>query len=204
MNSDLKKAYDFAVKGTVAKITLVMAILSSVRLILDVYELPLAKLLANILKTYQVVFHTCVDILLIWLPYKLPGWGKDLLILYFTLAFIVARVVYRQAEIDFLHPWIVLHNFRNSSRRYWLAQAPRLAKAIFAWPLDAWRLARKPFLIIPHGAHGPGSLCFYPARPARSFSHQYMGDARLMMIIRLISIIGGAALVMLFNYAYSI
>lgn len=204
MSPELKKAYDFAVRGTAAKITLVMAILSSVRLIVDVYELPLAKLLANILKTYQVVFHTCVDILLIWLPYKLPGWGKDILILYFTLAFVVARVVYRQAEIDFRHPWIVLHNFRNSRRRYWLAQAPTVAKAIFIWPVDAWRLFRKPFLIVPNGAHGPGSLCFYQDRPARSFSHQYIGDARLMMAIRLISIMGGAALVILCNYAYSI
>jgi len=204
MDPELKKAYDFAIKGVVAKISLVMAILSSVRFIVDVWQLPLVRLLANILKTYQVVFHTCVDVLLIWFPYKLPAWGKDVFILYFTLAFVVARVVYRQAEIDFKHPWIVLHNFRNSKRRYWLAQVPRLAKAIFVWPMDAWRLLRKPFLVVPSGGHGPGALSLYKHRPGGNFVHLYMGNARLMMALRLMSIIGGAAVVMLFNYAFSI
>ena len=201
---EFTKAYDFAIKGAFAKISLAMAILSAVRFMVDVYQLAQARLLANILKTYQVVFHTCVDILLIWLPWKLPAWGKDLFILYFTLAFVVARVVYRGSEIDFRHPWIVQHNYKNSPLRYWLAQVPKLARAILAWPLDARRLFHTPFLVIPSGAHGPGSMQLERRRPGRESRSLYLGDARLFMALRLISIVGGAALVMLCNYAFSI
>ena len=68
MHTELQKAYDFSIKGVAAKITLAMAILSSIRFLVDVYQLTPARLLTNILRTYQVVFHTCVDVLLIWLP----------------------------------------------------------------------------------------------------------------------------------------
>ena len=204
MNAELQKAYDFSIKGIIAKITLAMAILSSIRFLVDVYQLNAARVLANILKTYQVVFHTCVDVLLIWLPYTLPAWGKDVLILYLMLAFVVMRVRYRQAEINSRHPWLVRHNFRNSARRYWLSQVPGLVNAALLWPFHAWRLVRKPFLVIPSGSHGPGALYLDRTRPQKEGWHGYLGDARLIMLVRLGAIICGAAVVMLFNYAFSI
>lgn len=157
MHSELLKAYNFSIKGVIAKITLAMSILSSIRFVVDVYALTPARLLANVLKTYQIVFHTCVDVLLTWLPYRLPAWGKDVLIFYSMLAFVVLRVRYQQAQIDFRHPWIVQHNFRNSAGRYWLSQLPALAMAALIWPVHAWRLIRRPFLVIPSGSHGPGA-----------------------------------------------
>ena len=120
------------------------------------------------------------------------------------LAFVVVRVRYKQAEINFRHPWIVQHNYRNSAKRYWLSQIPSLANAALLWPVHAWRLVRRPFLVIPSGSHGPGALQMDRTRPQRESWHAYIGDARLIMLVRLGAIICGAALVMLFNYAFSI
>jgi hypothetical protein len=81
LSPELKEAYNFSINGTVAKITLAMAILSCVRLAIDIHQLPMTKLLENILKTYKIVFHTCFDVIFFWVPLSIPPLAKDALIL---------------------------------------------------------------------------------------------------------------------------
>lgn len=203
--SDLKKAYDFSIKGVVAKLTLGMSALSTVRFFVDVYRLPLHAIVANVLKTYQVVFHTCVDVLLIWMPYKLPTWGKDVLVFYTLFAFIHFRVIYRQAEFNYRHPWIIRHNYKNSKALFVLKNGLKLLKASLLWPIKLPALISKPYLVVGLGTHGPSALHFSNNRPTESrWQGSYFGDARIMMLMRLSAIIAGALVVMLFNYAFSV
>lgn len=202
---DFQKAYDFSIKGVVAKITLAMSILSVVRFAVDIHRLHLHALLANILKTYQVVFHTCVDVLLIWLPFRLAPWGKDIFIFYSLFAFIFLRVLLRQAQFNYRHPWIIQHNFRNSRTRFFAKTGWDLLKAVILWPLGVPKLFSTPYLVVGSGSHGPSSLYFSKDRPIEGkWRGLYFGDARLMMLIRLAAIVLGALLVLLFNYAYSV
>ncbi|WP_233834546.1 hypothetical protein [Paraburkholderia sp. ZP32-5] len=206
MNSnDLRKSYEFSVKGTTAKITLVMSILSVVRLIVDLRRLPLSALLANILKTYQVVFHTCVDVLLFWLPYRLPPWGKDLLIFYSLLAFVFLRVLLRQAQFNYRHPWIILHNYGNSRMKFFVKTGWHLFKTTLLWPVQVLKICSSPYLVVANGGHGPSALYFSKTRPVEgTWQGLYFGDARIMMLVRLTAIVLGAFVVIAFNYAFSI
>ena len=176
-----------------------MSILSSVRFFVDVYQLPLSKLIANILKTYQVVFHTCVDVLLIWLPYKLPPWGKDLLIFYSLFAFIYLRVLSiqpttaipgsccittRTANCYMYSEWGSDHHSHSHLARPY-------SNAIFSAIFHHSR-----------GGHGPSQLYFSKDRPIEGLWRGiYFGDARIMMALRLAAIVLGSLVVMLFNYA---
>lgn len=203
--SDLARAYDFSIKGIVAKVTLLMSILSTVRFFVDVYRLPLNTLVANILKTYQVVFHTCVDVLLIWLPYRLPSWGKDLLIFYLLFAFIYHRVLFRQILFNYRHPWIIRHNFKNSKVLFVLKAGSKLVVDTLIWPFKLWTLLSTPYLVVAGGGHGPSALYFSKDRPIEGrWQGLYLGDARIMMLIRITAIIAGSLIVMMFNYAFSI
>jgi hypothetical protein len=201
---DFKKAYDFSVKGVIAKITLAMSILSVTRFTVDVFRLPLNALLSNLLKTYQVVFHTCVDVLLIWLPYRLPPWGKDIFIFYSLLAFIFLRVLLQQARFNFKHPWIIQHNYKNSKTKFLLITGWKVLKATMLWPLHLPKIFSTPYLVVG-GGHGPSALYFSKDRPVEGrWMGYYFGDARIMMLVRLGIIIFGAMIVMLYNYAFSI
>jgi len=202
---DLRQAYDFSIKGIVAKITLAMSTLSVVRFIVDIHSLPVTALLKNILKTYQVVFHTCFDIIFIWLPFEFPSWGKDVFIFYSLFAFIFLRILMRQAQGNYRHPWIILHNFKNSKARFFVLTGWAMLKAVLLWPLKIPSLASKPYLVVAGGGHGPSELYFSNKRPIEGvWQGQYFGDARLMMLVRLAGTLIAALIVLLWNYAYSI
>lgn len=207
LSPELKEAYNFSIKGTVAKITLVMAILSCVRLAIDIHQLPMAKLLEYILKTYKVVFHTCFDVIFFWAPFSISPLAKDILILYFLFGFVRQKVVLIQLQFNYRHPWIILHNYKNSKVRYMLYAVSRALKAATLWPIYLKDAFAHPFLVVAHGAHGPSGLDFQRNRPdvnAQRPSYSYYGDARLMMVIRLVATLTGAAVVLAFNYAFSI
>ncbi|NML32656.1 hypothetical protein [Paraburkholderia antibiotica] len=64
MNSKISASRTGSRSRVQRPITLAMSILSVVRLVVDLRQLPLGKVLANLRKPYQVVFHICVDVLL--------------------------------------------------------------------------------------------------------------------------------------------
>lgn len=207
LSPELKEAYNFSIKGTVAKITLAMAVLSCVRLAIDIHQLPMVKFLENVLKTYKVVFHTCFDVIFFWVPFFIPSVAKDALILYFLFGFVHQRVVLIQLQFNYRHPWIIPNYYKNSKIRYMLYAALRALKAATLWPIYLKDAVTRPFLVVVLGPHGPSGLDFQGNRPnlnAQRPSYLYYGDARLMMVIRLVVTLTGAAIVLAFNYAFSI
>lgn len=188
-----------------AKITLLMSVVSLVRFSIDVFSLPMTQLINNIIKTYKVVFHTCFDLIFAWVPFSIPDAAKDLLIFYFLFGFIYQKIIFNKLYFDYKHPWIILHNYNNSKIKYFAKSFLLAIKAVFLWPIELPTLLHKPYLIVFYGAHGPSALSFTHQKPdLTSFRGMYYGDGRIMMLFRLASILLGAAGILVLNYAFSI
>ena len=200
---ELKAAYRFSVKGFVAKLTLIMSILSCVRLVTDVFQLPSTVFFSKLLHLYQVIFHTSIDAILKWLPFSIPPFVKDIAILYFLIGFIFQKVVFIQVFINYHNPWIISHEFKNSKLLYFCRAAKDMLSAAVFWPIYLKKTFKMPFLVIREGVHGPSALHFSAAVHADSKAYAYLGDSRLMMLIRLTAIIVGTLLVLAFNFAWS-
>lgn len=188
-----------------AKLTLIMSMVSLVRFFIDIFQLSMTEVLANIIHSYQVVFHTCFDLLFFWVPFILPAYLKDVTIFYFLLGFVYQKVIFRKVYFNYKHPWIIQHNYNNSRAIYIAKESLTILKSILLWPNQVPVLFRNPYLIVAYGAHGPSGLCFSREKPdLEKFRGRYYGDGRLMMLIRLLSIAIGIAIVLIFNYAFSI
>jgi len=199
---ELKAAYRFSIKGAVAKITLIMSIVTCVRLVTDMLRLPLLGFFSNLLHVYQVIFHTSMDMILTWLPFTIPPYVKDIVILFFLIGFIYQKVVFIQVLVNYHNPWIISHNYRNSKILYFLRASADLLKTVVFWPAYLKKAFKQPFLVVSYGERGPSALHFTSSRHAEGESFAYLGDSRLMMLLRLVTIIAGAFIVIVFNYAF--
>jgi hypothetical protein len=57
-------------------------VVAIVSLCARLFSLALAKGLMAVIDAYRAVFHTMVDWLLFWVPFELPWWAKDVLVLW--------------------------------------------------------------------------------------------------------------------------
>ncbi len=185
---------------------MLMAAVSVARLVLDLAQLPVAVVLAGLLRTYVVVFHTMFDVVFFWLPVAVPGWAKDIAVAHVIIGGAAQKAELVTVLADLRHPWIVLHLHRNSRALFWLRACGRLAFATLAWPAWLWRRAGKPHLVMGLGSHGPGRVAFSAEPPQRTPHGREIGfgDVRLIILIRLLSILAGAAAILAVNYAFSI
>ena len=201
--TDFQKAKQFAFGGPAAKLTAATSALSVARLIVDAFTLPFSTLITNVFNVYRAVFHKPFDLLFGWLHWTIPPWAKDALILYVILGFVYQRVVWQKLRFDFLHPWVVQHNFKNSRFRYRVYAAGQMLKACLLWPLMIPETFKRPYLVVYSGAHGPSSMQYSPSKPGEQMRAHYCGDSRLIMLLRLASAIVGAAIIIALNYASS-
>ncbi|WP_137181181.1 hypothetical protein [Roseomonas sp. AR75] len=199
-------SYRAGIGGAYAWIGIAMGAVSTAKLVLDLASLPLATVVAGLFRTYAVVFHTIFDVVFFWLPFAVPGWAKDLVIAYVIVGGAAQKAELVTVLADWRHPWIVLHLYRNSRLLFWLRAGARLAFATLAWPVWLWLHRGRPYLVMGLGSHGPGRVA-YTKRPPRRTEHGqeiYFGDVRLIILIRLLSILVGAAAILVANYAFSI
>jgi hypothetical protein len=196
-------AYDFALAGPIAKITLATSILSLVRLCVDIWTLPQSQVLAQVLAAYRSVFHAPLDILMSLLPlhFTIPPVAKDALLLYVFFGFLYQRVVWRQIRFNYHHPWFIKHRSRDRKSVFVLQSAVLLLDAALLWPIRLPALVQNPHLVVGHGSHGPSALTFSARRPGTHEAATYFGDARFIMGIRLVGTLAGVAIVVAANYA---
>ncbi len=72
-----------------------------------------------------------------------------------------------------------------------------------AGPVDSVpKTFKQPFLVVSPGVHGPSALHFTSTRHLEGKSYAYLGDSRLIMLLRLVTIIVGALIMIVFNYAF--
>lgn len=200
---ELKTAYRFSMKGVVAKITLIMAIVSSVRLVTDVFRLPLPGFLSKLMYFYEVIFHTVIDAALKWLPFVIPPKVKDIAILYFLVGFIFQKVVFAKVVINYHNPRIILHDYKNSKILYFCGATLNLLMAVVFWPVYMTKMLHKPFLVVTHGSGGrPSALHFSATGRVDSEAYAYLGDSRLMMLLRLAIIIVGVLVVISISFVW--
>ena len=199
-----KASWQIAAGNYVAFIATLMASLSFIRVIIDIYQLSISVFLTNVLKTYVVVFHTMFNVAFFWLPLAVPPTVKDGVISYLLLGSATCAAEWVAVQADLRHPWLIMHNFKSSKPRFWLFGILRLFLATVGWPLWVWQHHNAPHLVWPLGAHGPGRARFMSTITAGDRSIAYICDARLVIIFRLACILASAATILVFNYAFSI
>lgn len=198
-----RASWRFGGGGFVSVLAAVMASISLLKLLGDIWRLPLSALVANVIKTYAVVFYTAFDVLFFWLPFDVPVVAKDVFILYSLLGSTICAAELAVVRADLAHPWLILHVYKNWRAWFWTLAAGRLAWAVLAWPIWLWGHRKSPHLAYPRGSHGPARACFlHQIGPAESYS--YVCDIRLVMLMRLGCILVSAAVILAYNYAFSI
>jgi hypothetical protein len=201
---ELKTAYRFSIKGIIAKITLVLSVASCVRLAIDIFHISLHVHLSKLLYLYQAIFHNSLDRLFNWLPVTIPPYSKDIALLYFLIGFTYQKVVFVQFYLNYHNPWIISNNFRNSRLLYFCKASLELAKAVVFWPTYMKKTFTMPFLVVSRGEHELSSIQYSNSSQVEGKSYAYLGDSRLMMLIRLAAIIAASLLVIILNYAWGI
>ncbi len=200
--TELKAAYRFSIKGVVAKLTLIISVMSCVRLVADIFHISLLFFFYKLIHLYQSIFHTSLDPLFKLLPSVSPTYVKDIAILYFLIGFIFQKVVFIQVSINYHNPVIMLHDFKNSKLLYLCKASIELIKVLVFWPMYMMKSFKTPFLVVSRGSQGRTAIHFSPSGQPKGEPFAYLGDSRLMMLIRLTAIIVGTLLVLAFNFAW--
>ncbi|WP_150129666.1 hypothetical protein [Bosea sp. RAC05] len=174
----------------------------------SVTQLPLSTVVATLLKTYQAIVHGSIDWALYLFGWKLPGWIKDLIFIYFIIggAFMRARQaegIYSTHDTSFLYAFKGLYSRHNRdgstsiqgaglSVMYqrspiWLKRAMDL----LLWPRVARQYIKIPMVYFHEysGTYQTFKANYTPG-PRKVFLH----DRRKLFFVHLFS----AALVMIF------
>ena len=199
---ELKAAYRFSLKGLVAKITLIMSVISCVRLVVDIFHISLLVFFSRFVHLYQVIFHTSLAPLFKLLPSDNPPYVKDIAILYFLIGFIFQKVVYIQIKFNYRNPGIILNDYKNSKFLYFCRASVELIKVLMVWPIYLEKTFRTPFLVLSRSSQGRTVIHFSDSSGVEGTSFAYLGDSRLMLLIRLASIIVGTLIVIAFSFVF--
>ncbi len=200
---ELRAAYRFSVKGVVAKLTLILSVVSCVRLAVDIFRISLLGFFTKLIRLYQVILHTSLHPIFKLLPSVSPSYVKDIAILYFLIGFIFQKVVFIQINIHYHNPEIILHDFKNSKLLYLCKASIELIKVVLFWPIYMKKSFKTPYLVVSRGSHGLTAIHFTASGQEKNEPYAYLGDSRLMMLIRLTAIIVGTLLVLAFNFAFT-
>ena len=114
--AELKAAYRFSIRGVSARITLIMSVMSCVRLTADIYHIYLPFFFSKLIHFNQAIFHPSLSPIFKLLPLLSPSYVKDAAILYFLIGFIFQKVVFIQLSINYHNPGIMLHEFKTAGR----------------------------------------------------------------------------------------
>ncbi len=188
---ELKAAYRFSIKGVVAKLTLIMSVMSCVRLAVDIFHISLLVHFWKLTHLYQAIFHASLAPVFKLLPSVPPAYVKDSAILYFLIGFIFQKVVFVQIKMNYHNPGMILHDFKDSKLLYLCKASLELIKVLVFWPIYMQKSFRTPFLVVSHGSQGRTVIRFTASGEVNGEPFAYLGDSRLMMLIRLAAIIFG-------------
>ncbi len=197
---ELKAAYRFSVKGVVAKLSLIMSVISCVRLVVDIFNISLLSFFSWLIRFYEAIFHNSLHPIFKLVPSVSPTYVKDVTILYFLIGFIFQKVVFIQISINYHNPGIMLHDFKNSKLLYFWKASIELIKVAVFWPIYLKKSFKTPYLVVSRGSRGLTAIHFTASGQPKGEPYAYLGDSRLMMLIRLTAIIIGTLLVLAFNF----
>jgi hypothetical protein len=172
---------------------ILIAAISLFNLVHAAWTLPLADFLAQLLQAYRSVFHRPIQWLLSWLPWRFPGWTRDVMILWALLGGTAARwligrnlaqgPVFRfQKTADFFH------------RIYTVAVAVLLGPILVACFLladDSHFILRKLGISVVHKVRFPAIRLLMQLKDPYTRWH----DALVLLLLIMATIVGCGTLV---------
>jgi hypothetical protein len=144
-----------AAYGSVWRILgILTAALSLFNLAQAALRLSVPSFLATVLTAYRALFHPLVEFLLLWSPWSLPHWGKDVAVLWLLLAGTVFRWIRavnleqapRHPVLKYLHRTYIIIST--------LALAPILL-VTYIFAKNPHALLRRVYFIRPHRVFFP-------------------------------------------------
>ena len=161
----------------------IVTTVSSVNLVVALFTIPVADVVAALLEKYREIFHTVLGWLLYPLPFTFPGWVYDSIVVYGIFGGAIARRIMAhhplpQANWSNLYKVVLGRSTVLKRRQFWRVTPwiPRLVLITVCWPFWLPLIFRAPY-IDPESSE---------ARFSAHFSGQYDDRMALLAIVLVI------------------
>ena len=138
----------------------VFGVFAIINLCVSIYHIDLNEFIRSISRSYQIIAHTFVGWLFFWLPFSLPTFAKDVVVIWLIVGGAVARTQDRFMRVRAYHLKETIHTAlgRQSPRDINPDTSPyferiynhsprwfRILADILFWPRRVYNFFRRPF-----------------------------------------------------------